>query len=64
MDIVDLVDGEFIYLKETKHKLIPVESEDKGRNSFTKKTEDTLENIYGDKWTSILAVHDEAGENI
>lgn len=64
MAIEDLVDGEYLFIKETHHKLVPVESADPGRNLFTKKTEDTLENIYANKWTSILAVHDEAGENI
>lgn len=61
----DLVDGEFILLKETgPHKLQKVPSGDPNRDTFTKVTEDTFENIYGNKWTSILAVHDEAGENI
>lgn len=61
----DLVDGEFILLKETgPHKLKEVPSGDLDRNTFTKVTEDTFENIFGNKWTSILAVHDEAGENI
>ena len=64
MDIVDLVDGEYLFLKETHHKLVPVESADPNRNLYTKRTEDTLDNIYANKWTSILAVHDEAGENI
>ena len=39
-------------------------SGDKQRDTFTKVTEDTFENIFDNKWTSILAVHDEAGENI
>jgi len=61
----DLVDGEFILLKETgPHKLKKVPSGDPDRDTFTKVTEDTFENIFGNKWTSILAVHDEAGENI
>lgn len=61
----DLIDGEFIVVKETgPHKLIKVESGDPDRNTFTKVTEDTFDNIYGNRWTSILAVHDEAGENI
>lgn len=60
----DLVDGEFLIMKETLHHLVPVESKDPHHPSFTKKTEDILENIYSNKWTSILAVHDEDGENI
>lgn len=61
----DLVDGEFIIMKETgPHKLKKVESKDKCRDSFTKVTEDTFDNIFGNKWTSILAIHDESGENI
>lgn len=65
VDIIDLVDGEFILMKETgPHKLEEVPSGDPNRPTFTKRTEDTFENIYSNKWTSILAVHDEAGENI
>lgn len=61
----DLIDGEFIIVKETgPHKLKKVESGDADRNTFTKVTEDTFDNIYCNRWTSILAVHDEAGENI
>lgn len=61
----DLIDGEFIVVKETgPHKLKKVESGDADRNTFTKVTEDTFDNIYCNRWTSILAVHDEAGENI
>lgn len=61
----DLIDGEFIVVKETgPHKLRKVESGDPDRNTFTKVTEDTFDNIYCNRWTSILAVHDEAGENI
>lgn len=75
VDIEDLVDGEFLILKETLHHLVPVESKDPHGNTFTKRTETytdedgteypgELENIYSNKWTSILAVHDENGENI
>lgn len=61
----DLVDGEFIILKETgPHKLKKVESNDKHRDTFTKVTEDKFDNLFNDNWTSILAVHDESGENI
>lgn len=65
LNVEDLADGEFIILKETgPHKLENVESGDPHRATFTKRTKDTFENIYDNKWTSILAVHDEAGENI
>ncbi len=52
-------------MKETgPHKLHTVESMDEGKRTYTKATDDTFENIYDNKWTSILAVHDESGENI
>ena len=60
----DLIDDELVELKETYHKLEKVESKDPDRDSFTRRTVDTLENLFNNKWTSILAVHDEAGENI
>ena len=64
-DLEDLVDNEFIKMKETgPHKLVKVPSGDSNRDTFTKVTEDVFENIFNNKWTSILAVHDEAGENI
>lgn len=64
-DLEDLVDGEFIFMKETgPHKLVKVPSDDPERDTFTKVTEATFENLFSNKWTSILAVHDEAGENI
>lgn len=63
--IEDLIDGEYILLKETgPHELEDVPSGDKNRNTFTKVTKDTFENIFCNRWTSILAVHDEDGENI
>lgn len=64
VDAEDLVDGEFIVMRETFHKLVPVESGDPDRPTFTKVTEDTFENLYDNHWGSILAVHDESGENI
>lgn len=65
VNVEDLVDGEFVLMKETgPHKLKKVPSGDEHRDTFTKVTEDTFENIFDNKWTSILAVHDEAGENI
>lgn len=65
LDLLDMVDGEFIKLKETgPHKLETVISGDPDRSTFTKRTLDTFEHIYDNKWTSIYAIHDEAGENI
>lgn len=64
-DIEDLVDDEFLTIKETgPHKIVPVESGDSDRSTFTRMTEDTFENIYNNSWRSILAVHDESGEDI
>lgn len=64
-DIQDLVDDEYLEIRETgPHKIVPVESKDPDRSTFTKVTEDTFENIYNNSWKSILAVHDEAGEDI
>ena len=61
---MDLIDDEFFKLKETHHTLEPVESADEGRESYTRRTVDTLEDIVDNAPSSILAVHDEAGENI
>lgn len=65
LDWEDLIDDEFFKLKETgPHKLEVVESADEGRPSYTKRTEDKFEDIVDNAPSSILAVHDEAGENI
>lgn len=65
LDIEDLIDDEVITIKETgPHLIEPVESGDPDRSTFTRKTVDTFENIYNNSWKSILAVHDEDGENI
>lgn len=60
-----LADNEYFSIKETGPlKLKPVESKDEGYNLFTKVTETPLENIMDNSPDSILAVHDEEGENI
>ena len=60
----NLIDNEFIKKIETgPMKLEPVESED-GTPTFTKRTEDALENVLNNEGYSILAVHDLNGENI
>lgn len=63
-DIEDLVDDEFLKIKETgPHKLVDVESKDDDP-TFTKVTEDTFENILNNVGSSILAIHDQDGCNI
>ena len=61
-DIEDLIDA--IYIKEKG----PLELEDVPSLDkvpmFTKRTIEKLEGVYNDDKTSILAVHDQAGENI
>jgi hypothetical protein len=60
-----LADNEYFSIKETGPlKLKPVESKDEDYNLFTKVTETPLENIMDNSPDSILAVHDEEGENI
>lgn len=64
LDWEDLIDDEFIRRVETgPMKLEPVESGDDSP-SFTKRTEDTLENVLNNDESSILAIHDQHGENI
>lgn len=63
-DLEDLVDDLFLKIKETG----PLELEDveSGDDSptFTKRTKDALKNVFNNSWKSILAVHDQQGENI
>ncbi len=63
-DLEDLVDDLFLKIKETG----PLELEDveSGDDSptFTKRTKDVLKNVFNNSWKSILAVHDQQGENI
>lgn len=62
-NLLSLVDDEFFYIKETEHKLVPLEEKD-GIYNYTRRTEDTFEDLFDDSWKSILAIHDEDGENI
>lgn len=60
----ELIDDEFVRRVETgPMKLEPIESEDE-EPTFTKRTEDTLENVLNNDESSILAIHDQHGENI
>lgn len=63
-ELMSLADNEFFTIKETYHELEDVEAKSDGIPSMTKRTKDTLENIFDNSWKSILAVHDEQGENI
>lgn len=64
LDWEDLVDDEFIQKVESGPlELEPVESGD-GTPTFTKRTKDVLENVLDNDDKSILAIHDENGENI
>ena len=64
LDWEELIDNEFVRRVETgPMKLEPVESGD-DNPTFTKRTEDTLENVLNNDETSILAIHDQNGENI
>lgn len=57
-------DDEFFKVVEVGPlKLTEVTSEDE-IPTFTKVTEEALDNVYGKDWRSILAVHDQSGENI
>lgn len=63
LDWQDLVDDEYIVERETG----PLELEDvsgEGAPENTKRTVDKLENILDNSGKSILAVHDQNGENI
>lgn len=57
-------DDEFFKVVEVGPlKLTEVTSEDE-IPTFTKVTEEALDNVYEKDWRSILAVHDQSGENI
>lgn len=63
-DIEDLVDNEVLRIKEKGPlELEPVESND-DQPTFTKRTIATLENVFNNSEGSILAIHDQSGENI
>lgn len=61
-ELMSLADDEFFFVKETgPHKLVQTQSH---TSIAPKCTEDTFENLFDNSWRSILAVHDEEGENI
>ena len=63
-ELMSLVDDEFFKLKESgPHKLSEVASLTDTPN-FTKRTDDTFEDLLDNSRTSLLAVHDQLGENI
>ena len=65
LDLLDLVDGEFIVLKEIGPlELEKVESNDKDRDSYTKRTVEEVEDLFANLPSSIVSVRDESGENI
>lgn len=61
--ILEALDEDFFYIKETEHELEPVELRD-GSFSYTRRTKDIFEGLMDDARSSILAVHDADGENI
>lgn len=64
LDWEELLDDEFIRKVETgPMELEAVESKDE-TPTFTKRTIDTLEDVLNNDDNSILAIHDESGENI
>ena len=64
LDYIDIIDDEYFRKVETgPMELEEVQSND-GSNSLTKRTIDTLENVLFNDGSSILAIHDEHGENI
>lgn len=63
-DIEDLVDNEVLFIREKGPlELEPVESVD-DQPTFTKRTVDELQNVFNNSESSILAIHDQSGENI
>lgn len=64
LDWEELVDNEYIRKVETgPMKLEQVESNDDDP-TYTKRTEEALENVLNNDDTAILAIHDQNGENI
>ena len=63
-DLEDLLDDDFLQIKE----IGPLELEDveplDGIPTYTKRTVDEIDNVFNNIQSSILAVHDESGENI
>lgn len=64
IEVQDLVDDLFIKRKETgPHELEEVESKD-DKQLFTKRTVEALQNVFNNSGSSILAIHDQEGDNI
>ena len=63
-DLLDMVDGEFLTIKE----IGPLELEDVPSNddieSYTKRTKDEIDGLFSNTSSSIIAIRDESGENI
>ena len=65
LDFDEFIDNEYFRKVETgPMELEPVESGDEDGQTFTKRTIDTLEDVFNNDDNSILAIHDENGENI
>lgn len=60
----DLLDDEYIKKLETGPMRLEVVEQPSGERSFVKRTVDKLEDVLNNDEKSILAVHDEHGENI
>lgn len=63
LEIFDLIDDELLSIKEVELELEPVESRD-GSESMTKKSIQTIDDVWNNVGSSILAIHDEHGEVI
>lgn len=62
-ELEDLIDDEVLSVKEVDLTLSPVESKD-GSLSMTKKSNETIDDVWNNVGSSILAIHDEHGEII
>lgn len=63
-ELMTLADGDFFKVEESgPHKLTEVQS-NSDMPLFTKVTDDTFEGLFDNSRKSILAVHDQLGENI
>lgn len=59
----DLVDDEVLSIKEVELDIEPISSSD-GSESNTKKSTETLDDVFNNHGSSILSIHDESGEVI
>lgn len=65
LDFDEFIDNEYFRKVETgPMELEEVESGDEDNPTYTKRTIDTLEDVFNNDESSILAIHDENGENI